>query len=107
MNRLTRWWWPALMLHLAASIAQAQSFLVQCPTSTITHPAGAVNNCGLLGVNNCEPPYTAPTTLKPGPDGYLVPSANVVNGPINVNGAIKCQQISGGDGFAAMGDGTQ
>jgi len=24
-----------------------------------------------------------------------------------VNGAIKCQQISGGDGFATMGDGTQ
>jgi len=29
-----------------------------------------------------------------------VPSANV-------NGAIKCQQISGGDGYATMGDGTQ
>jgi FtsP/CotA-like multicopper oxidase with cupredoxin domain len=26
---------------------------------------------------------------------------------INVNGAIKCQQISGGDGYATMGDGTQ
>jgi len=24
-----------------------------------------------------------------------------------VNGAIKCQQISGGDGYATMGDGTQ
>ena len=24
-----------------------------------------------------------------------------------MNGAIKCQQISGGDGFATMGDGTQ
>jgi FtsP/CotA-like multicopper oxidase with cupredoxin domain len=35
-----------------------------------------------------------------GANGYLVPSANV-------NGAIKCQQISGGDGFATMGDGTQ
>jgi FtsP/CotA-like multicopper oxidase with cupredoxin domain len=31
---------------------------------------------------------------------YLVPTANV-------NGAIKCQQISGGDGFATMADGTQ
>src|SRR5262252_2520460 len=35
-----------------------------------------------------------------GANGYLVPSANV-------NGAIRCQQISGGDGFATMGDGTQ
>jgi FtsP/CotA-like multicopper oxidase with cupredoxin domain len=25
----------------------------------------------------------------------------------NINGAIKCQQISGGDGYATMGDGTQ
>jgi FtsP/CotA-like multicopper oxidase with cupredoxin domain len=32
--------------------------------------------------------------------GYLVPTANT-------NGAIKCQQISGGDGYATMGDGTQ
>jgi FtsP/CotA-like multicopper oxidase with cupredoxin domain len=28
-------------------------------------------------------------------------------GPQGVNGAIKCQQISGGDGFATMADGTQ
>src|SRR5205823_13108859 len=54
------------------------SFRVQCPTSTITHPNAANNNS--------EPAYTAPT---------------------NVNGAIKCQQISGGDGFSTMGDGTQ
>jgi hypothetical protein len=39
-------------------------------------------------------------TITLGTNGYLVPSANV-------NGAIKCQQISGGDGFATMGDGTQ
>jgi FtsP/CotA-like multicopper oxidase with cupredoxin domain len=26
---------------------------------------------------------------------------------VNINGAIKCQQISGGDGYATMGDGTQ
>jgi FtsP/CotA-like multicopper oxidase with cupredoxin domain len=51
-------------------------------------------------VNNSEPKYTGPTTLTPGPNGYLVPTANV-------NGAIKCQQISGGDGYATMGDGTQ
>jgi FtsP/CotA-like multicopper oxidase with cupredoxin domain len=95
MNRVVRWWLPALMLHLVASAAQAQSFLIQCPTSTITHP-----DPGQTGVNNSEPAYTGPTTLTSGPDGYLVPSANV-------NGAVKCQQISGGDGFATLGDGTQ
>ena len=77
---------------LLALPVRAQSFRVQCPTSTITHPNAANNNA--------EPAYTGPTTLTPGANGYLVPSANV-------NGAIKCQQISGGDGYATMGDGTQ
>jgi hypothetical protein len=82
--------------------AAAQSFRVQCPTSTITHPTT------VAGVNNsAEPTYTGPTTLvstvqgeTTAVTGYLVPSANV-------NGAIKCQQISGGDGYASMADGTQ
>jgi len=79
-------------LVLLALPARAQSFRVQCPASTITHPNAANNNA--------EPAYLGPTTLTPGTNGYLVPSANV-------NGAIKCQQISGGDGYATMGDGTQ
>ena len=78
---------------MAADPASAQSFRVQCPTSTITHPA-ALNN------NSAEPAYTAKTTFASSAAGYLVPSANV-------NGAIKCQQISGGDGYATMADGTQ
>src|SRR5467141_3491795 len=81
-----------MLLCLAPLAASAQSFRVQCPTSTITHPTA--------GNNNSEPAYAGPTTLAAGPKGYLVPSANV-------NGAIKCQQISGGDGYATMGDGTQ
>jgi FtsP/CotA-like multicopper oxidase with cupredoxin domain len=52
----------ALALCLLALPAAAQSFRVQCPSST-QHP-------------------------QPG-------------------GEVKCQQISGGDGFATMGDGTQ
>jgi len=82
----------ALPLVLLALPAGAQSFRVQCPTSTITHPNTANNNS--------EPPYLGPTVQVPGPSGYLTPSSSV-------NGAIKCQQISGGDGFATMGDGTQ
>jgi FtsP/CotA-like multicopper oxidase with cupredoxin domain len=49
---------------------------------------------------NAEPAYTGPTTMAAGAGGFLAPSAKV-------NGAIKCQQISGGDGYATMGDGTQ
>ncbi len=79
-------------LALCAVAAHAQSFRVQCPTSTITHPMAANNNS--------EPSYTGPVVLSPGSAGYLVPTANI-------NGAIKCQQISGGDGYATMADGTQ
>src|SRR6516162_6005346 len=73
----TAWFLVVLFCVMAVS-ANAQSFRVQCPTSTITHPDPSVNNS--------EPPYTSATA---------------------VNGAIKCQQISGGDGYATMGDGTQ
>jgi len=66
-----------VLVCLVTLPAIAQSFRVQCPTSTITHPVAANNNS--------EPAYTGP----------------------GVNGAIKCQQISGGDGYATMGDGTQ
>jgi len=92
-TQLIRLGLPTILLALLSLPAAAQSFRVQCPTSTITHPT-------VLHDNNSEPAYTAPTTLKAGANGYLVPSANV-------NGAIKCQQISGGDGYATMADGTQ
>ena len=98
----------ALVLGLSAlaPAAYAQSFRVQCPTSTITHPDPKAT-----GVNNSEPAYNGPTLLAPvavttDPNtgkqvgGYLAPAANV-------NGAIKCQQISGGDGYSTMADGTQ
>jgi FtsP/CotA-like multicopper oxidase with cupredoxin domain len=69
-------WLPLFLICLATVGASAQSFRVQCPTSTALHPSAAT----------AEPAYA---------------------GPNGVNGAIKCQQISGGDGFATMGDGTQ
>src|SRR5215469_1331119 len=78
------------LICLAAVAANAQSFRVQCPTTTITHPS----------VANSEPVYTGATTFAVGSNGYAVPTSHI-------NGAIKCQQISGGDGFATMGDGTQ
>ncbi len=80
------------LIGFAATTGVAQSFRVQCPTSTITHPNAANNNS--------EPAYLGPTSLAAGAGGYLAPNGNI-------NGAIKCQQISGGDGYATMGDGTQ
>ena len=78
------------LIGVGALPAVAQSFRVQCPTSTITHPTEANNNA--------EPDYIGPTYA--GKNGYPL-------APAHVNGAIKCQQISGGDGYATMGDGTQ
>jgi FtsP/CotA-like multicopper oxidase with cupredoxin domain len=83
-----------VFLSGAATSVVAQSFQVQCPTTTITHPNAANNNS--------ESSYSGATTFTTGPRGFLVPAANSP-----VNGAIKCQQISGGEGFATMGDGTQ
>jgi len=77
MRKSYQVWLPVFLVCLATVAASAQSFKVQCPTTTITHPNAAANNS--------EPAYIGP----------------------GVNGAIKCQQISGGDGFATMGDGTQ
>jgi len=77
MRNTCRYWLPIFLLGFATVTLNAQSFRVQCPTSTITHPAAS---------NNSEPAYTSATA---------------------VNGAIKCQQISGGDGYSTMGDGTQ
>jgi FtsP/CotA-like multicopper oxidase with cupredoxin domain len=83
----------ASALGLSMMTAGAQSFRVQCPTNTITHPSNLTNV-------NAEPAYSAPTTLALNSSGFMAPTANV-------NGAIKCQQIAGGDGYATMADGTQ
>src|SRR6201981_797835 len=101
MRKPYRNWLPVLLVCLATVTASAQSFRVQCPNSTITHPAAN---------NDVDPPYTGPTQYacsvpngcggSAGNVGYLVPTGTA-------NGAIKCQQISGGDGYATMGDGTQ
>src|SRR5579864_7858908 len=100
MKKQCRYWVPILLLGFATVTVSAQSFRVQCPTSTITHPVNDGAHPSLPSDNNSEPAYTVPTTQVLGPNGYLVPTGHV-------SGAIKCQQISGGDGYSTMGDGTQ
>jgi FtsP/CotA-like multicopper oxidase with cupredoxin domain len=103
--QLVRLGLPTLVFALLSLPAAAQSFRVQCPDSTITHPNPAANNS--------EPSYVGPTTLvstvpadgASPVKGFLVPSKAAGAKP--ANGAIKCQQISGGDGYSTMADGTQ
>jgi hypothetical protein len=94
MKKAFEIWVPVVLICFATLDASAQSFRVQCPTNTITHP----------GNNNAEPAYNGPTQFTQPTSGsaqWSVPTAGTVNG------AIKCQQVSGGDGYATMGDGTQ
>src|SRR5579864_4075863 len=107
MKKSLQVWLPLVLVFLATLGASAQSFRVQCPTSTITHPQTGTScsaNPTNPGCNNTEPPYNGPTQFtRPttGPGQYVFPTAGTVNG------AIKCQQISGGDGYSTMADGTQ
>src|SRR5215472_19135274 len=96
MRKSSQVWIPILLVAFATVAASAQSFRVQCPTSTITHPDPANT-----GVNSSEPAYNGPTQFTTNKDGYVSPASGTVNG------AIKCQQISGGDGLMTEGDGTQ
>ncbi len=73
------------LLGLASVDASAQSFRVQCPTHTALHP--------LVDANGV-----------PNPAGDVVDTTGKY---VNPNPHIKCQQLSGGDGFATMADGTQ
>src|SRR5271168_3345400 len=107
MRKSPQIWIPVLFVAFATVAASAQSFRVQCPTSTITHPltgTGCTTNPTGPGCNNTEPLYNGPTQFtRPttGTSQFVLPT------PATVNGAIKCQQISGGDGLSTMADGTQ
>jgi len=73
------------------------SFLTQCPTSTVWHP-----NSAILGYDptSAEGTYTGPQIVPETPNGVSL--SYTLNG-----GAIKCQQVSGGDGMMTEADGNQ
>ena len=68
MRKLSQVWIPVFIVALATVAASAQSFRVQCPTSTITHPLSGTN-CSTTptapGCNNSEPSYNGPTQFTP------------------------------------------
>ncbi|MBS0375940.1 MAG: multicopper oxidase domain-containing protein [Proteobacteria bacterium] len=93
---------PALALLLLALDAQAQSFRVQCPAGTALHPA---NTGGDAAYDTITRPLD--TSAATNPTGTLNINHKLNPLPSMANPHIKCQQLSGGDGFATMGDGTQ
>ncbi len=112
MRKSFQVWITTSIVVFAAVAASAQSFRVQCPTSTITHPltgTNCVKNPTGPGCNNTEPAYNGPTQFTGYSTTAAVPTTGAFVTPVNgtVNGAIKCQQISGGDGYSTMADGTQ
>jgi len=66
----------------------AQSFRVQCPNGTVIHPANVAGTTQNPVDSMIEGDPTRPTAAQANPQ-------------------IKCQHISGGDGYATMGDGQQ
>jgi hypothetical protein len=111
MKNHCRVWLPIVIICFATA-ASAQSFRVQCPASTITHPLTGTNcstNPTGPGCNNTEPPYNGPTQFKAATLGVPAGTSGDFVTPMagTVNGAIKCMQISGGDGYSTMADGNQ
>jgi hypothetical protein len=110
-TRLCRYGLVLALMFLFAGNAHAQNFIVQCPYSTLWHPggmgAGATStNPYALWPNSStsgEPLYHGPLAYSP-----LTTLTNSV--PLSYTlsgGAIKCQQISGGDGYMTEADGNQ
>jgi hypothetical protein len=110
MRKPYQFWLLILLGCLVPGIVRAQtptaqgggSFMVQCPNSTAYHPT-------IYPPGSPEPAYTG-----------SAPVPNVTLGGVTFNGAdnqhpayignggqIKCQQISGGDGFMTEADGNQ
>jgi FtsP/CotA-like multicopper oxidase with cupredoxin domain len=77
---------------LAAGPTFAQSFRTQCPFGTLTHPAAVGTVAGTSGLEAVD------SMIPTDPNR---PTAAIANPQ------IKCQEISGGDGYATMADGHQ
>ncbi len=61
MRRMSPLCFSLVLVVIMTVAASGQSFQVQCPTSTITHPTAANNNS--------EPAYTGPTAFARAPRG--------------------------------------
>ena len=126
MKKMVQVFLTILLVSAAAGVAGAQatgntppnnpkaqgggSFAVQCPLSTPYHPAAKT----LAGTpyftdpNAPEPTYNGPTPLTPTLGGVKFDGSDSEHPAYTGNGGqIKCQEISGGDGYMTEADGNQ
>ena len=119
MRKLYQICLPILLVCLIPAVASAQapgpqgggSFRVQCPTATLLHPGTTATGGTPTAVNptpaSSEAPYTGPVLRTAAKD----PSGAYTFSPAlqftDHGGAIKCQEISGGDGMMTEADGNQ
>jgi hypothetical protein len=110
MRKLCEIWLPILIVCLAPLTASAQeqgggSFRLQCPTATLLHPGGASSANPTPA--SSEAPYNGPISrsVTKDPTGAYTFSPALTF--MDHGGAIKCQEISGGDGMMTEADGNQ
>jgi hypothetical protein len=125
MNKVNQVLLSALLVCLVPTVASAQveqgggSFRVQCPDATLRHPGTTSRGTATGTVVNAHPeyqeaPYTGPVTetvtLSPAVDAtgtQITLNAGNALTLVDNGGAIKCNQISGGDGMMTEADGNQ
>src|ERR1700730_7501311 len=116
MKKMVQVFLTILLMCLAAGVASAQngngttaqgggSFFVQCPKSTPFHPATSYAD-----PSKGEPQYNGPAPVSPAPtpNGVKFDGADFEHPAyISNGGQIKCQEVSGGDGYMTEADGNQ
>ena len=103
MKKLCQICLSVLLIGFTAGAVSAQSFRVQCPTATTLHPTPPSSLVDpLSGDPLFNGMFAIPATITPQIGGKPFPLTYLSNG-----GAIKCQEISGGDGFMTEADGHQ
>src|ERR1700730_11241934 len=103
MKKLCQICLSVLLIGFTAGAVSAQSFRVQCPTATTLHPTPPSSLVDpLSGDPLFNGMFAIPATITPQIGGKPFPLTYLSNG-----GAIKCQEISGGDGFMPEADAHQ
>ena len=119
MRKSLQVWLPLLLVCFVPAAASAQapgpqgggSFRVQCPTTTLLHPGASTTGGSGSTVNPApdvsEARYNGPVyrTAAQDPTGAYTFSPALAF--LDHGGAIKCQEISGGDGMMTEADGNQ